>query len=189
MHVAYAQPSNIDADLKLWYNKPAAVWEEALPLGNGKTGTMVFGGVKQERFQLNDNTLWSGFPDPGNNPNGVKYLTLVRKAVEDGDYTLAAQYWKKMQGPYSARYLPMGNLFLDFLHEDKEIIDYSRSLDLNTAMASVHYKVNGVVFDRESFISYPDKVMVVRLTASRKKSISLNLWLNSKLEYTVAPII
>ncbi len=187
MPVIYGQSSNIDADLKLWYNKPAAVWEEALPLGNGKTGTMAFGGVKQERFQLNDNTLWSGFPDPGNNPNGVKYLPLVRKAVENGDYASAAQYWKKMQGPYSARYLPMGNLFLDFLHEDKEIIDYSRSLDLNTATASVHYKVNGVVFDRESFISYPDKIMVVRLTASRKKSISLNLWLNSKLEYTVAP--
>ena len=187
MPVIYGQSSNIDADLKLWYNKPAAVWEEALPLGNGKTGTMAFGGVKQERFQLNDNTLWSGFPDPGNNPNGVKYLPLVRKAVENGDYASAAQYWKKMQGPYSARYLPMGNLFLDFLHEDKEIIDYSRSLDLNTAMASVHYKVNGIIFDRESFISYPDKIMVVRLTASRKKSISLNLWLNSKLEYTVAP--
>ena len=61
-------------ELKLWYNKPAEVWEEALPLGNGKTGAMVFGGVVRERYQLNDNTLWSGYPDPGNNPNGPSIL-------------------------------------------------------------------------------------------------------------------
>src|SRR5688500_7016420 len=103
-----------NTNLKLWYNQPATQWEEALPLGNGKTGAMVFGGVDREQYQLNDNTLWSGYPDPGNNPNGPIYLPLVRKAVDEGNYGLAAQYWKKMQGPYSARYLHMGNLFIDF---------------------------------------------------------------------------
>src|SRR5258707_13026843 len=90
-----------DQELKLLYDQPAAIWEEALPLGNGKTGAMVFGGVIREQFQLNDNTLWSGYPEPGNNPNGPVYLPLLRKAVSDGNYSLAAQYWKKIQGPHS----------------------------------------------------------------------------------------
>lgn len=186
--VAVAQRLSEDVDLRLWYTKPAVAWEEALPLGNGKTGAMVFGGVRSERFQLNDNTLWSGFPDPGNNPNGVKYLPLVRKAVEDGDYSLAAQYWKKMQGPYSARYLSMGNLLIDFFHDDQTFTNYSRSLNLNTAIASVRYELHGVTFNRETFISHPDNVMIVRLTASRKESISINAWLTSKLNYTAAPV-
>src|SRR3981189_3101087 len=101
----FSQSRN-DRELKLWYDEPAAIWEAALPLGNGKTGAMVFGGVGHERFQLNDNTLWSGYPDPGNNPNGPVYLPLIRNAVKDGNYSLAAQYWRKMQGPNSARYLP-----------------------------------------------------------------------------------
>src|SRR5690349_1558651 len=100
-------------DLTLWYDHPAAIWEEALPLGNGKLGAMVFGGVVKDRFQLNDNTLWSGYPNAGNNPEAQKYLPLVRRAVAAGDYELAARYWKKMQGPYSARYLHMANLLLD----------------------------------------------------------------------------
>lgn len=106
----FANGQNVKAnDMVLWYDRPASAWEEALPMGNGRTGAMVFGGIVNERFQLNDNTLWSGYPDPGNNPNGQKYLPLVRKAVEEGDYGLAEKYWKKMQGAYSARYLHMGD--------------------------------------------------------------------------------
>src|SRR5687768_7656435 len=127
-NVVQAQPSKKNVPLKLWYNKPAAAWEEALPLGNGKTGAMVFGGSGIEKFQLNDNTLWSGYPNPGNNPDAVKYLPLVRKAVDDGDYALAAKYWKKMQGPYSSRYLHMGNFFLDFSSSEAAVTNYSRSL-------------------------------------------------------------
>ena len=81
--VAHAQQGN---GLKLWYNKPAVAWEEALPLGNGKTGAMVFGGLVTERLQLNDNTLWSAYPESGNNPNGPAVLPQVRQAVFDGDY-------------------------------------------------------------------------------------------------------
>ncbi len=178
------QPSDRDEQLQMWYAEPASAWEEALPLGNGKTGAMVFGGVVKERFQLNDNTLWSGYPQPGNNPDGIKYLPLVREAVEEGDYSLAAKYWKKMQGPYSARYLHMANLFLDFKLKGTNLSKYRRTLDLNTAIASVGYNVNGIRFHREAFISYPDKVMVVRITASRKRSINLDTWLDSKLMHT-----
>lgn len=187
-HLIIAQPSKVDKDLQLWYNKPALAWEEALPLGNGHTGAMVFGGVTNEQFQLNDNTLWSGYPEPGNNPNGVKYLPLVRKAVEDGDYQVAAKYWKKMQGPYSARYLHMANLFLRHELKNPDISNYRRSLDLNTAIASVTYKSEGVTFNRETFISYPDKVMVIRLTATKRKSLNINVWLNSKLKHTSASV-
>ena len=161
--------SGQDPDNKIWYDQPATAWEEALPLGNGKTGAMVFGGVEHEKLLLNDNTLWSGYPQPGNNPDAVKYLPLVRKAVENGDYSIAAKYWKKMQGPYSARYLPMGSLYIDFDLKDTTITNYTRGLDLNTAIANVSYKVKGVTFTRESFISYPDKVLAVRITSNRKK--------------------
>ena len=188
MHPLHAQPSKNDIDLMLRHNKPASAWEEASPLGNGKTGAMVFGGPIREQFQLNDNTLWSGYPEPGNNPNGIKYLPLVRQAVDDGDYAQAEKYWKKMQGPYSARYLHMGNLFLDLSLKDTIITNYTRSLDLNTAIASTSYKVRGTTFNREVFVSHPDKVMVVRLTASKKKNISLNAWLNSKLKHTSAAV-
>jgi alpha-L-fucosidase 2 len=171
--------------LKLQYTNPALAWEEALPLGNGKTGAMVFGGISRERLQLNNNTLWSGYPEPGNNPNGPRYLPLVRKAVSDGDYAMAAAYWKKMQGPYSARYLHMANLFLDFPLNDTVVTKYTRDLDLNTAIASVSYTSAGVTYKREMFISHPDKVLMIRLSANKKKSIAFETFLHSKLKYKI----
>ena len=180
------QTRKYDPDLKLWYNKPATIWEEALPLGNAKTGAMVFGGVGTERFQLNDNTLWSGFPDPGNNPNGPKILPLVRQAVFDGNYDTAAALWKKMQGTYSARYLPLGDLVLKFHSRDTTPVIYYRDLDLNNATARVTYSTKtGITYNREAFISYPDKVMVVRIISSKAGGINFNALLTSKLRYRV----
>ena len=139
-NTAMAQIDN--NDLKLWYNHPANAWEEALPLGNATTGAMVFGRVGKERFQLNDHTLWSGYPEPGNNPKGPEYLPQVRQAVFDGDYKKAADLWRKgLQGPYSARYLTMGELLLDFHLADSISTNYYRDLDLNNAIATVKYKV------------------------------------------------
>ena len=95
-----AQAPEAGPDLKLWYDRPAKIWEEALPLGNGKTGAMVFGRVNKERLQLNDNTLWSGFPNAGNNPKGPAHLPLVRQAIFEGNYEQAARIWKNnLQGP------------------------------------------------------------------------------------------
>src|SRR3954463_10474571 len=96
-----AQEKN--SNLKIWYNKAATAWEEALPLGNAKTGAMVFGGVATERFQLNDNTLWSGSPNPGNNPAGPGILPQVREQIFAANWDSATTLWKKIQGPYSAR--------------------------------------------------------------------------------------
>jgi len=185
VQTAGAQSSKTDPHLKLWYTQPASAWEEALPLGNGKTGAMVFGGIRHERLQLNDNTLWSGYPEAGNNPNGPVYLPLVRKAVFDGDYAQASAFWKKMQGPYSARYLTMADLFLDVALKDTVAVKYSRSLDLGTATAAVVYTAAGVTYTRETFISHPDKVLAIRLTADKRKSISFKTFLHSKLKSTV----
>jgi alpha-L-fucosidase 2 len=109
-YTSSCQKSTDDPNLRLWYNKPASIWEEALPLGNGKTGAMVFGGVVTERYQLNDITLWSGYPEDENNPDGPEILEKTREAVFKGNYAKAADEWKKIHGPYSARYLPMGDL-------------------------------------------------------------------------------
>lgn len=179
----YAQQS--DAGLKLWYNKPADAWEEALPLGNGKTGAMVFGGVATERLQLNDNTLWSGYPEAGNNPNGPTVLPQVRQAVFDGDYEKAAALWKKMQGPYSARYLPLADLWWRLQSKDTLPASYHRELDLNKAVSTVRYKIGDVNYQRETFISYPAKVLVMRITADKKGMIDGVLDLTSKLHFKV----
>ena len=186
MHTAMAQSN--DASLKLWYTKPANAWEEALPLGNATTGAMVFGRVNVERYQLNDHTLWSGGPVPGNNPLGPEHLPEVRQAVFDGDYNKAALLWKKyLQGPYSARYLPLANLFLDFNLKDSTATNYYRDLDLNTATAVVKYNIGGVNYRRETFISYPGKVMAIHITADKKGAISFTTKLTSKLHFATSP--
>lgn len=177
--------------LKLWYNQPAKVWEEALPLGNAKTGAMVFGGVVKERFQLNDNTLWSGYPNDGNNTDGPTYLPQVRQQVFAGNYDSAAKLWKKMQGPYSARYLPLADLWITSVtNGSKDTVPsyYYRDLDLNNAVATVKYTLNGINYQRRSFISYPAKIMVVRITADKKGAVNANLSLTSKLRYTVGTV-
>ncbi len=181
-----AQTAGGDNHLKLWYDHPARVWEEALPLGNGKTGAMVFGCPLDELYQLNDNTLWSGAPEPGNNPRGPLVLPMVREAIFKGDYDSAAVLWKKMQGPYSARFLPLADLRIGMSKARGEATGLSRDLDLNTATTHVRYTQGGVVFQRTSFISYPGKVMVVRMTASKKQALDLSIGLSSQLHYRVA---
>lgn len=169
--------------LKLWYTKPANIWEEALPLGNAKTGAMVFGGVTTERFQLNDNTLWSGYPDPGNNPDGPKVLPQVRQQIFNGNYDSATALWRKMQGPYSARYLPLADLWLKNNLPDSVTTYYYRDLDINKAVSTTRYTINGITYQRETFISHPDKIMVIRITADKKGAISFTTSLTSKLKY------
>lgn len=171
--------------LILWYNQPARIWEEALPLGNASTGAMVFGGVASEHYSLNDHVLWSGEPKPGNVSNGPEILANVRKAIDDGNYEEAGKLWRGMHGPYSARYLPLGDLFLNFSFNDTLVSNYSRNLDLRNAISTIEFHNNGVTYKRESFISFPDQVMAIRLSASKKKKISFEAFLSSKLRYHV----
>lgn len=171
--------------LVLGYNQPSNVWEEALPLGNGTTGAMVYGGINREQYALNDHTLWSGFPNPGNKEKGPEILPKVREAIFTGDYEKAATLWKGMHGPYSARYLTMGDLFLNFGFNDTLVENYSRKLDLRNALSTVEFTRDQVSYQRESFVSFPDQVLVVKLSASKKGKISLDALLSSKLRYSV----
>lgn len=179
------QPEQNKQPLELWYDQPAKVWEEALPLGNGTTGAMVFGTISKEHYSLNDHTLWSGFPNPGNKEKGPEILPKVREAIFAGDYAKAASLWKGMHGPYSARYLPLGDLFLNFNFKDTLVGTYSRKLDLRNALSTVEYSVDQVNYLRESFVSFPDQVMAVKLSASEKGKISFDALLSSKLRYSV----
>ncbi|MCH8525189.1 MAG: glycoside hydrolase family 95 protein [Balneolales bacterium] len=173
----------------LWYDEPAQSWQEALPLGNGLTGAMVFGGVGAEQFLLNDNTLWSGGPVPGNRERGPEVLAAVREAVLAGNYAEADLLWRGMHGPYSARYLPMGNLFLDFPFSQEDATGYRRSLDLRRAMSEVSFTVDGVQYTRESFVSHPDQVLAVKLSASGRASITFDVRLTSELEYYTLRVV
>lgn len=175
-----------EEDLKLWYDAPASKWEEALPLGNGRIGAMVFGNPLQEVYQLNEETLWSGGPTDWNNRETVKMLPEVRKAVDEGDYAKARELWKKHgQGPYTARYLPMADLKLD-VKADGEVSGFYRDLNIGNATTTVRYVVDGVTYTRTSFISYPDQVMVVRMEADKPQALSFDLQLGSQLRYQTA---
>lgn len=169
--------------LTLWYDKPAGIWEEALPLGNGQTGAMVFGGIKREHYQLNDHTLWSGLPKAGNNPEAAKLLPVLRAQIFNEDYAGAETTWRKMQGPYSARYLPLGDLWLDFGIDESKVADFRRDLNLQTATASVSFQLGGVTYTRTTFINHPSKIMVVQVKANKKGKINVTAGLTSKLRY------
>lgn len=174
--------------LALWYDKPAGIWEAALPLGNSKTGAMVFGGITTERFQLNDNTLWSGFPSDGNNSDGPKYLPQVRAQIFAGNYDSATTLWRKMQGPYSARYLTMADLWLTNDLKDSVPSFYYRDLNLTNAVATVKYTINGVTFKRETFISHPDRIMIIRISADKKGALNFNTSITSKLKFQTTAV-
>lgn len=172
-------------EYKLWYNVPATVWEEALPIGNGRIGAMVYGNPLQEVYQLNEESIWSGYPQDWNNPKAANALPQVREAVDRGDYAKASELWKaNAQGPYTARYLPMANLMLDQLTRG-EARNLYRELNISNALSTVTYEADGVKYRRTSFISYPDQVMVIKIAADRPQAVSLHIRLNSLLRYTV----
>ena len=155
--------------LTLWYRQPAAKWTEALPLGNGRLGAMVFGGVPTEHLQLNEGTLWAGGPYNPNNPKALAALPEVRRLIFAGQYDAASALVSSNLMAVPLRQLPyetLGDLYLDF-PTNGPVTDYRRELDLATAVAGVSYTVNGVHFKRECFASTPDQVILIRLTADQ----------------------
>jgi alpha-L-fucosidase 2 len=165
--------------LKLWYRQPATQWTEALPVGNGRLGAMVFGGVNKERLQLNEVSLWSGGPQDADNPEALAALHEVRKLIFQGKYTEAdALAAKKLvcKGGGSRRasssralygsYQTLGDLTLTF-DDPNETSAYRRELDLDTATAGVSYRQGGATFTREVFSSAADQALVVRLTCNK----------------------
>ena len=166
----------------LWYNKPAQYFEESLVLGNGKMGASVFGGVNSDQIYLNDATLWAGEPVNANMlPEGYKNLPAIREALKNEDYKLADQLNRKLQGTYSNSYAPLGTLFLNFKNSGTPT-KYYRELNISNAISKVTYEINGVKYTREYFISNPDKIMVIRLTSSKKGSLNFDVKFESLLK-------
>lgn len=167
--------------LVLWYEKPAGVWTEALPLGNGRLGGMVFGGVANEQIQLNEDTLWSGFPRDKNNYSAHQYLAEVRDLVTAEKYLEAEKIIEaNMLGTWSECYQPLGNLNLQFKGVD-QFTNYRRELDLTTGLATTRFESAAVSFTREAFISAVDQVLVVNLGCDKPGQLSVTLSLNSPL--------
>jgi len=176
-----AQSSNT-----LWYNQPAKYFEETLVLGNGKVGASVFGGVASDQIYLNDATLWSGGPVYANmNPEAYKNLPAIREALKNEDYKLADQLQRKLQGRFSESYAPLGTLFLEF-DQKGEPQNYRRELNISEAISKVSYEIDGVKYTREYFISYPDQMMVVKLTSSKKGALNFGVKFESQLKNTVS---
>lgn len=163
----------------LWYRQPAKVWEEALPLGNGRLGAMVFGGVTDERLQLNEDSLWDGYPLDTSNPDALKALPQVRKLLFEGKNKEAeALAGGNMMGrPAGVRpYQSLGEVLME-TPAGAPVSAYRRTLDLTTAVATVAYTQNGTAFTREMFASAPAGAIVSRFTASKPKSINFRLTL------------
>jgi len=201
-------PPSESGDLKLWYTKPATQWVDALPIGNGRLGAMVFGGgaidaldpkanheagpvptdPAKETLQLNEDTLWSGLPVDGNNLQAKEFLPVIRRAVlEEKDYHLADQHCKKMQGLFAEAYQPLGSLHVDCTHSGA-VKDYRRELDLASAQAVTRYKVDGVDFERTTFSSAPDQAIVLRVSAGKPGALNATIWMEGPLMNSVQAV-
>ena len=168
------------APLKLWYKKPAEVFEQALPVGNGKIGGMVYGKIKNERISLNEDSLWSGFPEDKTCPNAKESLSKARAYLKSGNKHMAEEeIWKNMLSTWTSSFQPAGNLLLHMDNEPDMAANYIRELNISEAAASVAYTVAGIRFKREIFCSYPKNVMLVRLAADKRKSLSCSVSLDS----------
>ncbi|MGE5359691.1 MAG: glycosyl hydrolase family 95 catalytic domain-containing protein [Bacteroidales bacterium] len=176
--------------LLLWYRAPARDWYQALPIGNGRLGAMVFGGVADELLQLNEDTLWAGGPKDVANPDALKALPEVRKLLfEDRNVEATALADKSMMGRPSRiqSYQTLGEAYLECPGLGA-ITDYVRSLDLDTGIVSVAYTFEGVRYTRQLFASAPANVIVARFTASRRAAISLKMTLKRLKDAMVAPV-
>ena len=170
--------------LRLWYRQPAARWTEALPIGNGRLGAMVFGGVVEERLQINEDTVWTGEPREYQHEGALRVLPELRRLLFEGKQKdaedLATQEFMGVPLRQKA-YQPAGDLLLRFTGHEAAA-DYRRELDLDQATASVRYRVGDVRYARDAFSSYPDQVLVERVTASRKGALAFSASLTSPHE-------
>jgi len=173
--------------LKLWYTKPSGrVWENALPIGNGRLGAMIYGNVDTETIQLNEHTIWSGSPNRNDNPLALDSLALIRQLIYDGKRKEAERVvnnsiiTKKSHGQ---KFEPIGSLQLAFDGHDN-FSNYSRELDIERAVTKTSYTVRDVTYTREALASFPDRVVVMRLTASKPGSISFTAFFTTPQKRT-----
>ena len=175
-------------NLKLWYTKPAKIWTEALPLGNGRLGAMVFGGISDETISLNEGSLWSGGPVKTNiNPDAPKYLAAVREALlVKHNYREADSLERKMQGLYTESYLPLADLIIKQQLHDTAATAYYRDLDISKALSTTRFTSAGVTYTREAFASAPDQVIVIRFTADKPGQLNLRFGARSQLHHLLS---
>lgn len=179
--------TNIVAQSKnvLWYKQPAEFFEESLVLGNGKMGATVFGGVNSDKIYLNDITLWSGEPVNTNmNPEAYKNIPAIREALQNENYKLAEELNKKVQGKNSESYVPLGTLEINNSEKGKAV-NYRRELDISNAISKVSYEMAGIKYTREYFVSAPDQIMIIKLTADQKGALNFDINLRSLLKSNV----
>ena len=176
-------------ELKLWFDKSAEKWTEALPLGNAETGAMIYGKTDREIIALNNDRLWSGLPDEQQNSVAKNAIPAARKLIDEGKYAEAYSLANsKMLGHYTQSYMALGNLYLDFSHNPEKVSEYARQLDLSKAEYSQTYKYNNINYKREAIISYPDKIMAIKLTADKNNSVSFSVSLDSQLRHKIKQI-
>ncbi len=167
--------------LKLWYGKPAEIWEEALPIGNGRLGAMIFGGISEDHIQFNEETLWTGAPHDYSHEGASQYLGKIRELIWQGKQeeaeTLAMD--KFMSVPLGqCRYQPFGDIWIKF-PPPENVTEYRRELDLSKALCLTTFKSGTTTFSREYLASVPDQAIAIHLKASQKKSITFDLTMNS----------
>ena len=177
-----------DSLLKLWYNQPAKRWVEALPIGNGRLGAMIFGNPSEERIQLNENSVWAGSPYNNANPKALKSLAVIRKLIFEGDYQKAQDMANKdfiSQTAQGMPYQTVGSLYLSFPGSEN-YNGYYRELNLKEATATVKYNADGIEFRRVYFASFPDQVIIIRLTADKPGKINFTASMNSPEKVVVS---
>ena len=184
--VLAAKNIKTDNSAKLWYDAPASHWLEALPIGNSHLGGMVFGGVQDENIQLNEETFWSGGPCNNNSSKSMALLPEVRKLIFDGREDEAANIINKnfFTGPHGMRFLPMANLHV-LMKEDGKVEAYHRELDLQKALTHTSFMLNGVRYERTTFASLADGVIVCHIKASKKGMLAFDVKLDAPFEHQV----
>lgn len=167
---------------ELWYAQPAKVWMESLPIGNGRLGAMTYGGIEEEKLALNESTMWSGqYNENRNKPFGREKMNQLRKLFFEGKLSegnrIAGDNLHGNQTSFGT-HLPIGDLKMQFIYPEGKVTDYRRSLSLDEAVSSVSFNSGGVNYKREYFATNPDNVLVLRLTADKQKSITMNMGLD-----------
>lgn len=178
--LGYAQDAS-DKRLCLWYTQPAEKWTDALPVGNGRMGAMVFGGIFDDRIQFNEDTLWKGFPHNYDRAGAHDHLGKIQQLLFDGKVTEAAELTRStfLSDPVRQKaYQPFGDLHLHFDGQG-DATDYRRELNLDSATATTIYRIGSVQFERKVFASHPDRAIVVRIMADKPRAVSFTLRMDS----------
>lgn len=183
-------PAQKGGKYKLWYDKPAKQWVEALPVGNGRLAAMVFGDPSKEKLQLNEGTFWSGGPSRNDNPDGPKVLDSIRYYLFNGNYKRAEVLSNKgltAKTLHGSAFQNIGDLNLDFTNLG-DVKDYYRELDIEKAITTTTFSSNGIHYKREVFASIPDQVIVIKLSSDKKNALNFNAGFNSELKKNVKAI-